>query len=78
MKLTVTEFPFCSFLSCSISDAVDELKKSSRHGKYLENISYSQVHLTLYLRDIILKFLYTAVANFVKEWHPAIKIGHAK
>lgn len=31
----------------SISDAIDELKKSTRHGKYLENISYSQLEKLL-------------------------------
>ncbi|KAM7445312.1 Centrosomal protein of 19 kDa [Porites harrisoni] len=31
----------------SVSDAVDELKNSSRHGKYLENISYSQLEKLL-------------------------------
>ena len=37
--------PNTFFLFYSVSDAVDELKNSSRHGKYLENISYSQVLL---------------------------------
>ena len=40
---------YCLF--CSISDTVDELKKSSRHGKYLENISYSQVSLSRFIHN---------------------------
>ncbi|KAJ7394839.1 Centrosomal protein of 19 kDa [Desmophyllum pertusum] len=31
----------------SISDVVDDLKKSSHHGKYLEDISYSQLEKLL-------------------------------
>ena len=32
-----------SLLSCSISEVVNDLKESSKHGKYLENISHTQV-----------------------------------
>lgn len=33
----------CLSVSCSISEVVNDLKESSKHAKYLENISAKQV-----------------------------------